>query len=769
VSAAARIAIVTPWFGLELRGGAEQQSWQLAHQLTARGHAVDVLATCCAGFNEDWASNGLRAGIERRGLLTIRRFRTIRRDRRAFERVNSILTSLAPGALKRGVSPVSDDDARLFYENNINSPGLYGYLAAEGHSYSHVLFLPYLYGPTLFGLPLVAERAYLQPCLHDEAYAYLPRVAEAVHAAKGMLFNSEGEYELALRLFGPGIVKKSMIIGEGVDVLGETEGLPEQVGPLVPAREKYLLYLGRQNPAKNVPLLVSAFAEFRRRQPASNLRLVLAGERPVSYGDSSKGIIDLGPVSEAEKSTLLRHARALAQPSTSESFSRVIHEAWMCDRPVIVHADCLPTVTAVTRSGGGFTAASTADWVAMLERVDFSSRDELDRLGRLGRTYAEYVSAWPAVIARYEGIFETGRPSPDVPEPESELESRRILQVVPVTAGPATHAYSQALGAALGRAGCEAVPADAPPEDPGSDPVIRHRDAVDAAPWLGETGTVVIYHAAGRASAPAPVASTNGFAHAVRQNGSTHALAHDVFTSSPAVARELDARHVHGARFLPVCVDPRQWDAPPDMPLISALQDGKHNLLYAGPIDSLTCLNELLIVFLHYLTLEREARLTILGTGSIDEAVYKQVFDEIKRLELVDRVLLAREISNAQQQAIFRAAHAFVSLDEAENSGLEFLHAMWFDVPIVAYRTAIARELVGSAGLLINDKSDLLAVAALVQMVAIDAGLRAAVIAAQRRVRERCDESGVVATVLAALGPRREPVEATEAKSPWPS
>jgi len=776
MSAAARIAIVTPWFGLELRGGAEQQSWQLARQLTARGHAVDVLATACAGFNEDWASNGLRAGTERRGLLTIRRFRTIRRDRRAFERVNAILTSLGPGELKRGVSPVSDDDARLFYENNINSPGLYGYLAAEGHSYSHILFLPYLYGPTLFGLPLVAERAYLQPCLHDEAYAYLPRVAEVIHAARGLLFNSEGEFELALRLYGPGIVKKSIIIGEGVDVLGAEEGLPEQVGPLTPAREKYLLYLGRQNPAKNVPMLVSAYAEFRRRQPATNMRLVLAGERPVSYGDSSKGIIDLGPVSEAEKSTLLRHARALAQPSTSESFSRVIHEAWMCDRPVIVHADCLPTVTAVTRSGGGFTGASTADWVAMLERVDFSSRDDLDRLGRLGRTYAEHVSAWPAVIARYEAIFETGGP----PATRVEPGARRILQVIPVAAGPATHVYADALGSALERAGCKVVALATPPDEPVTEPTIRHRDAANAAPWLNETGSVVIYHPS--APSPGPPANspastngstrtgaTNGSSHAVRANGSTHAVAPGAFTSSPAVATELDRRHVHGARFLPVCVDPRQWDTLADVPLISALQDGKQNLLYAGPIDSLTCLNELLIVFLHYLALEREARLTILGTGSIDECVYAQVFDEVKRLELVDRVLIAREISPLQQQAIFRVADVFVSLDEAENYGLEFLQAMWFDVPVVAYRTAIARELVGSAGLLINDKSDLLAVAALVQMVATDANLRAAVISAQRRVRDRCDESAVVATVLASLEMRREPEEATEAKSPWPS
>jgi hypothetical protein len=94
---------------------------------------------------------------------------------------------------------------------------------------------------------------------------------------------------------------------------------------------------------------------------------------------------------------------------------------------------------------------------------------------------------------------------------------------------------------------------------------------------------------------------------------------------------------------------------------------------------------------------------------------------------------------------------------------------MWFDVPVIAYRTAIARELVGAAGLLLRDKSDLLAVAALAQIVITDADLRAKVIAKQRLVRERFDESHVVAGVLASFVREREETPPTEASQPWPS
>ncbi len=752
---AARIAIVTPWFGPDLRGGAEQQSWQLAHQLAARGHAVDVLTTCCAGFNDDWARNALRQGSERNGLLTIRRFRVQKRDRRAFERVNAILMSLGTADLRRAVSPIGDEDARLFYDNSINSPGLYAYLAAEGHSYGHVLFLPYLYGPTLFGLPLVAERAYLQPCLHDESYAYLPRVAEIVHRSRGILLNSEGEYELALRLFGPGIAKKSIIVGEGVDVPTDPAKFAPQVGAFVPARENYLLYLGRQDPAKNVPTLVGAFGEFRRRQPASGLRLVLAGERPVSYGDPAKGIIDLGPVSEAEKAALLTHSRALVQPSTNESFSRVIYESWMCGRPVVVHRECLPTATAVARSGGGFAADTTASWVAAFERLDFSAQDDLDRQGALGRTYAENVSSWPAVIGRYEALFKR-RPA----RPANALRS--VVQTISYgTTDRFVRLYADALASALGREGVEVAElsvtqaAHHAPEF-----TIRHASTAEAAEPRRD-GETVIFHAV---DAGARVASRA----AAATNGAVHALDPSVFASSHAALAELEAHGVYG-RFLPYCVNPRRWDDVPDVPLVSALQDGKHNLLFVGPIVSLDDLNELLVVFLNYLTLEREARLTIAGSGAIDDEIYAQLFDELRRIELEDRVLVARDLSIAQFQSIFRVADVFVSLDESEGYGLELLQAMWFDVPVIAYRTAISRELIGGSGLLLSDKSDLLAVAALAQIVVTDADLRGTVIAAQRRARERFDEATVARTVLDALGTRREPTSAPEATRPWPS
>jgi len=371
--------------------------------------------------------------------------------------------------------------------------------------------------------------------------------------------------------------------------------LPHRVGDFALENERYILYIGRQDPAKNVATLVAAFKGFRRSAPASRLKLVFAGERHVSYGDSARGIVDLGPVSESVKAALLEHCRALAQPSLKESFSRVIYEAWAFGRPVVVHADCAPTASVVTRCGGGYLADSTSAWENALRRIENEPDDVLDELGKRGSAYARETTPWPAVIERYERAFE---------------------------------------------------------------------------------------------SAPAEV---------------------------------------------PAPVD--RWDCVPDIPLVSALADGKTNLLYAGPISSIEHIDELLVVFLHFLTLERESRLAIAATAGTDPKIFEELQSEVRRLDLVDRLLVTQQPAVAQLQGLYLAADVFISLDRSGASTAEMRDAMWFDIPILALDTPANREVARDSALLVRDTDDLLAIAALTELLAKDARLRDTVIAAQRRVR----------------------------------
>ena len=382
-----KLGIIIPWFGRELKGGAEQLTWQVATRLAERGHHVEVLTTCCRSHQDDWERNHLPDGLsmEREGFA-VRRFPVAPRDRAAFDQVCRNLLSLEPATLKPGVPPVRAHDSSIFVNELIKSPALLDYLKAHKQEYRAFILLPYLYGPILQAIGILGGQAFLQPCLHDESYAYLPEVAEAFYRAGRLLFNSEGELELALRLYGPGIWTKSVFVGAGVEVDIPPAASNGNASPSLPHSERYLLYLGRKDAGKNVPLLLRAFARFRRVRPNSSLRLLLAGNGSLDL-NGNHGAYDLGLVSEEKKTELLRDCVALVQPSQNESFSRVMMEAWLHGKPVAAHARCSATAVPVRKAKAGWIADSEEDWARLFAEVDRTSDKGLRELGENGKRY----------------------------------------------------------------------------------------------------------------------------------------------------------------------------------------------------------------------------------------------------------------------------------------------------------------------------------------------------------------------------------------------
>jgi glycosyltransferase involved in cell wall biosynthesis len=407
-----RVAVVTPWFGASLAGGAERQAREIAGRLGARGHHVEVFTTCCRSFADDWAENYHPPGARAEDGLIVRRFPTDSRDAAAFDRANARLLSVPHSELKIGVCPVGDDAARDFAAHNINSAALVSHLRAAREEFDAFLFLPYLYGTTLRGLEAAAPRALLQPCLHDEAYARLPAVAALFRRARRVLFNSEGERELALRLYGPGIHTRARVVGEGVEpAVTESSADTSDAGahaaalPEALRGARFVLYLGRRDATKNTDLLVRAFQSFRQSAPDSRLKLVLAGPGADSFDAPAEGIHDLGFVAEPVKHALLAAAGALFQPSRNESFSRALMEAWGAGRPAAAHRECPATALAIEHSGGGWLAANEDEWASLFARVDAAASEELDELGARGRAYAALHADWERALDRYEEVF----------------------------------------------------------------------------------------------------------------------------------------------------------------------------------------------------------------------------------------------------------------------------------------------------------------------------------------------------------------------------
>ena len=747
------IAIVIPWFGEELKGGAEQQGWQLATRLAARGHKVEVLTTCCRAFQEDWSSNHLKPGLTYSGNLAIRRFRVNRRRTHAFDRVNQIMLGLNRADLKPGVNPVSPADAEIFAAENINSDRLLKFLKQHQNDYHAFLFLPYLYGPILNGLPVVASRAFLQPCLHDEVYAYLPQVANIVHLAQGLLFISHGEAQLAEQLYGPGIIPKSTIAGAAVEVDPQQAVTSEPIQDFAIAQERFVLCLGRRDPGKNTDLLVEAFLRFRQEHPESSLKLVLAGPGGQSYAKPEQGVIDLGLVEESQKAALLANCLALFQPSRNESYSRVIMEAWLYGRPAAAHRDCLATAIAVQDAQGGWLA-SDQEWTELFSKVDRFDLEGLAELGNQGKAYAQENAVWDKIIQRYEVALGLDQPA-STPTPVISKRLKAIHQLLPALAyGDAISNHALAIRDYLRRCGYQS---DIFVQH--LDERIRHQAKIARPNSINANAGLIYHHSIGCDITP----------YAIQHAGPKCLIYHNITPAKffqpyrPAIAKLLETGRAElkdlaqyfpvsvgdssynaaelaevgfsNPGVLPIITNPSHWDQAPDPGLMQYLQDGKTNIIFVGRIAPNKKQDDLVHAFLAYLDFNPNSRLTLVGQYVLEDPYFHYLAGTIHKLGLSQRVMVAGQVNEAQLLAFYKTAHLFWSMSEHEGFCVPLVEAMWFNIPILAYKSSAVPETLGQAGLIFNSKQNLSQVAALAHILSHNTTLRNKVLMAQRRRR----------------------------------
>ncbi|HVF71486.1 MAG TPA: glycosyltransferase [Chthoniobacterales bacterium] len=745
-----KLGLVTPWVGRDLKGGAEQQAWQIATRLSARGHSVEVLTTCCRSHQDDWATNHLPQGrmSEREGFA-IRRFRVDARDRPAFDRVCGYLLNLETDSLQPGVPPVSLDDARIFAHELIKSSAMMAYLREQQAKYDSFLFLPYLYGPVLEGVQIVGDRAVLQPCLHDEAYAYLPQVADAFYRARLLFFNSEGEQELALRLFGPGIRQKSRIIGEGVEVGPLTNGTADS-GNGAANNGRYLLYLGRKDPGKNVPLLLRAFGRFRAVRPNSTLKLILAGTGDA--GSTVPDAIDAGLVSNEHKEKLLRDCVALVQPSRNESYSRAVMEAWLHGKPVAVHKRCPATAIPVKRTGGGWIADSEEDWARLFIEMDRTTEARMREAGENGKRYAEVEASWDVAMDRYEAALgELGKTAPPTIRPRHR-SAVTINQFLPnLSHGDAISNHAIWIRDELRRAGFRSeifvqfI-----------DPRVANECSLFSVEALQRCDGVIYHHSIGAEMTPHLISFPGAkcliyhnitpgeffepyrpeFARILtRGRNDLSALARD-FSLSVGVSRfnaeELAERGFQNPGVLPLAVDPAKWALHPDPALMTQLQDGRTNILFVGRFAPNKKQDDLIRAFAHYLNHDPQARLFLVGKPEQHDPYAVYLEQLIRELDLAASVVLPGLVGDEQLAAYYRTAHLFWSMSEHEGFCVPLIEAMWFDVPIFAFKSSAVPETLGEAALMFTDKGDLVNLAGFAHTLLSNEDVRGKLIGAQR-------------------------------------
>lgn len=394
-----KFAFVVPRYFQGMAGGAEtlcaELAFRLAERLGPSGYLneVEILSTCAID-NRTW-NNHYEPGSEQVGRVTIRRFAV---DDRNLETWIPLQIRLSQ---RERLTVAEELD---WMAESVNSKALYEYLLQHGQEFAAIFFAPYLFGTTFWGSMLHPERSVLIPCLHDESYAYTAVVRSMFEEVRGAIFNTEAERRLAQRLYGP---IAGGVVGIGFDPASAEDDALE---PYFKERFPYVLYVGRKETCKNVQLLVDYFIEGKESSPAlKDFKLVILGggdksdvERPQAF--LREDVIDLQHLPEQDKRRIIKGAFALCQPSTNESFSIVLMEAWRLGVPVLVHEQCAVTKEHALKSGGGLYFSDADDFVTGLELLQ-SSPELRTRLGQSGRTYVEEEYNWAVVMKRLEGVF----------------------------------------------------------------------------------------------------------------------------------------------------------------------------------------------------------------------------------------------------------------------------------------------------------------------------------------------------------------------------
>ena len=380
-----KLAVVTPRYGVEVAAGAETAARLLATQLATRPDFSVIALTTCALDAGTWVDHYPRGTTEIDGV-TVHRFPVEGHRSADFDAHTDLV-------IRRG-RRVTDAEQRAWIDEQ--GPVAPALIDAIAHCDADVVaFHPFLYHPTVAGLPRVAARAVLHPAAHDEPVLGLPIYRPVFGAAAGLAYWSEPERHLVEHRFAVAS-KPAVVVGLGVD--SSDGNVAEALAAVGLDDRPYLLCLGRVDDGKGARLLAECFARYKDRRPGP-LRLIFAGtvmNAPPEHPD----IVTVGGVDEPTKGGLLRGALALVSPSAFESFSIVLMEAWTVGTPALVNSRCAVTLDHVRRSGGGLAFGNYAELEVELDRLGASPALR-SSLGRAGQAFVDGHYRWADVIDRY--------------------------------------------------------------------------------------------------------------------------------------------------------------------------------------------------------------------------------------------------------------------------------------------------------------------------------------------------------------------------------
>ena len=384
-----KIAIINQRYGLEVNGGSELYSRQIAEKLTAK-YEVEVLTSCAIEY-VNWA-NHYKEGVEDINGVTVRRFRT------HHERVQKIFSALDSEMLR---NPDADKELSDQWIEQMGPycPDLVDYVDQHQDEYDAVIIVTYLYYPAVKSITRVKDKVIFIPTAHQEPFIHFKMYKDVFNAPKAYVFLTDEEMELVDSIFHREDIPRE-VMGVGVHV---PDVVDAEVFKKKYQLDNYIIYVGRIDEGKDCPRMFNYFTEYKKRVK-SDLKLVLMG-KAVCEVPRHKDIISLGFVSEEDKFNGIKGAKALILPSKFESLSISVLEAMTLSKPVIVNGICDVLKGHCTKSNGGLYYKNYFEFEGCINYM-MNHPEEYEIMCRNARKYVEDYFQWDDIMNKFDKIID---------------------------------------------------------------------------------------------------------------------------------------------------------------------------------------------------------------------------------------------------------------------------------------------------------------------------------------------------------------------------
>jgi glycosyltransferase involved in cell wall biosynthesis len=384
-----KVALIVQRYGEEVNGGAEQHARWLAERLLAIAD-VEVFTTCAVDF-QTWR-NHYPAGTSTLNGVPLHRFQVdqARHWNKARKQSTFILQN----------DHTLLDELAWIQAQGPHSADLLAALDQQRNHFDIFIFFTYIYATTYFGIQLVPEKALLIPTAHEEPYLELGLFRATFHLPRLIVYNTSAERDHVQRVTRNQRVP-SIVAGVGINTPPATD--PARFRQKYNIAGDFIFYVGRIDPAKNVPALIADFIDYQSAS-GRDVTLVLAGKSQIDIPNHSH-IRPIGFISEQDKFDGICAAQTLIMPSLFESLSMVLLEAWLMGTPTLVNSRCQVLKDQSRRSNGGLWYGSSAEFAATLTYL-LDHPAERAVLGENGKQFVENSYAWEIVLAKFTAAFQ---------------------------------------------------------------------------------------------------------------------------------------------------------------------------------------------------------------------------------------------------------------------------------------------------------------------------------------------------------------------------